>query len=69
MLREEFSDENVNFTKAWLENYFGKDAKNVKMYFEMLDARVAELKHAGGGGEMVNMQRQECFILANNFVG
>jgi hypothetical protein len=39
------------------------------MYFEMLDARVAELKHLGGGLEMNNLQRQECFILANNFVG
>ena len=40
------------------------------MYFEMLDARVAELKHYPGGGElMMNYQRQECFILANNFVG
>jgi hypothetical protein len=57
MLREEFGDENVNSTKAWLENYFGKKAKDVKAYFEMLDARVAELKHAGGGGDMINMQR------------
>lgn len=39
------------------------------MYFEMLDARVAELAHTGGGSEMANLQRQECYILANNFVG
>ena len=41
---------------------------NVRDYFEMLDARVAELKQIGGGEEMMRMQRQECFILANNFV-
>jgi hypothetical protein len=35
----------------------------------MLDARVAELKHAGGDEELENMQRQECFLLANTFVG
>jgi hypothetical protein len=30
---------------------------------------VSELKQEGGGEEMIEMQRQECFILANNFVG
>ena len=55
--------------KKFLLLYFKKEAVNVKAYFEMLDARVAELKHIGGGEEMIQMQRQECFILANNFIG
>lgn len=69
MVRAEFGDTLVNQDKVFLEGYFKKKAVNIKAYFEMLDARVAELKQVGGGEEMIQMQRQECFILANNFIG
>ena len=69
MLTEEVGEMNINETKEYLKTYFGKDISNIRDYFEMLDARVAELKHSGGGLHMLNMQRQECFILANNFIG
>ena len=42
---------------------------NIRLFFEMLDTRVAELKQLGGGSEMIALQRQECYILANNFIG
>ena len=42
---------------------------DIRLFFEMLDTRVAELKQIGGGEEMIALQRQECFILANNFIG
>ena len=68
MLEEYFGQQNVADTKLILEKYFGQPVKNVRDYFEMLDARIAEMKHAGGHPDLPNMQRQECFILANNFI-
>ena len=69
MVRDQFGNASYDKNKEFLEGYFKKEAINVKAYFEMLDARVAELKQVGGGEEMIQMQRQECFILANNFIG
>jgi hypothetical protein len=69
MVQDEFRQENVQRTKEIVEARFGEKAYNLRDYFEMLDARVAEYKQLGGHEEMANMQRQECFILANNFVG
>mmetsp|Transcript_16585 Transcript_16585/g.28233 ORF Transcript_16585/g.28233 Transcript_16585/m.28233 type:complete len:252 (+) Transcript_16585:541-1296(+) len=69
MVNEHFGEQYVLETKAKLEKHFNFKIKNLKDYFEGLDSRVAELKHAGGGEEMIQMQRQECFILANNFIG
>lgn len=68
-LRAEFGEDFYQETKAKMEKYWGEPVKNLRDYFEMLDARVAELKHAGGGQEMIDLQRQECYILANNFIG
>jgi len=69
MLDEEMGEDVVKETKAKLLAYWKIEPKNIRDYFEQLDARVAELKQAGGGPEMTIMQRQECFILANNFIG
>jgi hypothetical protein len=52
-----------------MEEYWEEPVDNLRTYFEMLDAKVAELKHMGGGAEMAKYQRQECYILANNFFG
>ena len=68
MVRSEFGRTEVANLNQKLSEYFQMPSKNVRDYFEMLDARVAELKQIGGGEEMMQMQRQECFILANNFV-
>ena len=69
MMREEFGSDNVDRDIKVLEKHFKKEIKNLRDYFSALDGRVAELKQLGGGSEMINFQRQECFILANNFVG
>lgn len=69
LLRINIGDELVNDTWKKLEDHFQQKASNLRDYFEMLDSRVAELKQIGGGEEMILMQRQECYILANNFIG
>jgi len=38
-----------------MEEYFEESLHDVKEYFETLDARVAELKHIGGGEEMIGL--------------
>ena len=43
--------------------------RSFRDYFEMLDARVAEYNQMGGDEMMANLQKKECLILANNFVG
>jgi len=53
MVRAEFGDAIFDQNKAFLETYFKKEAVHIKAYFEMLDARVAELKQVGGGEEMI----------------
>jgi hypothetical protein len=53
MVREEFGSALVYKNIEFLEGYFKKEAVHVKAYFEMLDARVAELKQDGGGEEMI----------------
>jgi hypothetical protein len=55
LLRAEFGDALVDKNKQVLEGYFKKEATDIKKYFEMLDARVAELKQVGGGEEMIQM--------------
>ena len=67
MLKEYFGEVYILDTMMKLAEYFNTPVTDTKKYFEMLDARVAELKQVGGGEEMIELQRQECFILANNF--
>ena len=69
MLNEEIGEDIVKQTRAKMLAYWKNEPKDIRGYFEQLDARVAELKQAGGSPEMTIMQRQECFILANNFIG
>ena len=57
MLNEEIGEDVVNETKAKMLAYWKIEPKNIRDYFEQLDARVAELKQAGGGPEMTIMQR------------
>ena len=37
-----------------MEEYWEEPVDNLRTYFEMLDAKVAELKHMGGGADMAN---------------
>ena len=67
MLEEEFG-ELVNKTKTHLQEYFNTSIGNIREYFTLLDARIAELYHLENPLAR-DLQRQECFILANNFVG
>jgi hypothetical protein len=55
MLREYAGDQNINEAWSKLEKYFEWKADSLFQYFQMLDSRVAELKHQGGGQEMLNM--------------
>lgn len=67
MLNEEFG-ELVGSTTTTLNQYFQQNITNIREYFTLIDAIVAEMyqtEHI----DIRNMQRQECFILANNFVG
>jgi len=68
MLIEEFGEEHVNKTKEELEAYYKKDIKTLRHYFSLVDARVAEMYQLEDN-RIAEFQRQECFILANNFVG
>lgn len=52
-----------------MEKYWNKEVKNIRDFFNLIDARISEHKHFGGSEEMLNLQRQECIILANNFIG
>jgi hypothetical protein len=45
----EFGQEEINQSKRELSNYFNKEVKNLRTYFELLDTRVAEIKQSGGG--------------------
>ena len=44
MVEKEFGQENIQRTKEIVEARFGEKANNLRDYFEMLDARVAEYK-------------------------
>jgi hypothetical protein len=47
-------DEVVDITNK-LEAYYGIQVHDIRMNFEMLDQRVCELKHRGGGSDMIKM--------------
>ena len=69
-MTEYFGAALVEQTKLELKAHFGLPADNIRSFFEMLDARVAEIKHSMKESEkLADYQRQECFILANNFIG
>jgi hypothetical protein len=38
-----------------MEKYWNKEIKNIKDYFNLIDARISEHKHAGGSEEMLNL--------------
>ena len=44
MLKEEIGNNNFQRTKELMETYWNKSVTNLRDYFEMIDARVAELK-------------------------
>ena len=68
MVREYFGEDNVKTTEDALEAYFQRDILTLRQYFTLLDATVAE-KYQLEEPDIRHYQRQECFILANNFVG
>jgi hypothetical protein len=67
MLNDHFG-ELVSETETHLEEYFGRDITNVRQYWALVDAKVAEMYHLEHP-DIRKLQRQECFILANNFIG
>lgn len=64
----EFGAEHVEETKKILERHFGKYPGNLRDYFNLLDALIAEMYHHREVG-IERFTRQECYILANNFFG
>ena len=68
MLHDFFGSEEVNKTNDILEAYFKKDIQTLRQYFQLIDATVAEM-YQTDHPDIRKFQRQECFILANNFVG
>ena len=68
MVREYFGEDTVKSTEDALEAYFQRDIQTLRQYFTLLDATVAE-KYQLEEPDIRHYQRQECFILANNFVG
>lgn len=57
MLEEDIGKDVVDEYKQKMKAYWKEDITNIRDYFEMLDARVAELKQAGGSDDMHVMQR------------
>lgn len=68
MMDEEFGADYVKETKAMLKEHFGKEVDGLRQYFTLLDAITAEYYQVGKQN-IERFQRQECFILANNFYG
>ena len=52
MLDETIGADVVEETKKKVMEYWNETPNNIRDYFEMLDARVAELKQAGGSDDM-----------------
>ena len=68
MMDEYFTPKKVQAAKRILKEHFEEDPSDLRKFFNMLDALIAEMYHLGlPGVEM--FQEQECFILANNFYG
>lgn len=65
---EYFGEETITSTKKELETYFEKNITKIKHFFNLLDATVAE-HYQTEHPNIRHYQRQECFFLANNFVG
>jgi hypothetical protein len=40
-----------------MEKYWNKEVKNIRDFFNLIDARISEHKHFGGSEEMLNLQR------------
>eukprot|EP00347_Sterkiella_histriomuscorum_P023311 403335134 len=68
MMTDYFGDNVINATKDVLEEYFQKNITKLRQFFTLLDATVAE-HYQTEHPQIRHFQRQECFILANNFVG
>lgn len=68
LINKEFGEEDMIKSKENLVSSFG-EVRSFRDYFEMIDARVAEYKQMGGDEMMATLQKKECLILANNFIG
>ena len=66
---ETFGAETVEWTKKQLEAHFGEYPKDLRQYFNLLDAKIAEMYHLGDMETIGTFSKIECFILANNFYG
>ena len=65
---ETFSAKKVRTAKRIVADHFEQDPSDLRKFFNMLDALIAEMYHLGLPGIEL-FQKQECFILANNFYG
>lgn len=68
MVYDHFGRPMIDEIETLLEQYYEKDITTLKQYFNLIDAKVAEMyqtEHA----DLRKFQRQECFILSNNFIG
>ena len=57
LLKEEVGIQNYENTKENMEKYWNKEVKNIRDFFNLIDARISEHKHFGGSEEMLNLQR------------
>ena len=70
MLDEEFGAEFIAETKNFLKERFNAEVKDLRQFFTLIDALIAELYQEGKShSEIAPYTRIECFILSNNFVG
>ena len=68
MLEDTFGSKKVESAKRVLKDHFEEEPSDLRKFFNMLDAIIAEMYHLGLPG-IEAYQGQECFILANNFYG
>jgi hypothetical protein len=57
LLKDEVGIQNYENTKLNMEKYWNKEVKNIRDFFNLIDARISEHKHFGGSEEMLNLQR------------
>jgi hypothetical protein len=57
LLKDEVGIQNYENTKENMEKYWNKEVKNIRDFFNLIDARISEHKHFGGSEEMLNLQR------------
>ena len=68
-LLETFGADTVEQTKRQLEARFGEYPRNLRMFLDQLDSRIAEMYQEENIEGIETYQKLECFLLANQFDG